>query len=450
MHNLRRSFGVAVLAITVFLAGGLGVWRTTKPAPGIAAPLPTDGLGAVAAPAASIEQAIANLQARIAADPSDAHSLASLGLAYSQEAVRTADPSYYPRAEEALRRSLALQPDDNAEALIGMGIISLARHDFTGGVQWGRRALQLSPDAAHVLGVIGDGQLELGRYRRAFATFATMVRSRPDIASYARVSYARELQGNIAGALEAMQLAEQAAGTPQDAAWVSHQIGELYFRSGRLNRAERAYGRSVALSPTFVPGRAGLAKLAWARGRIDQAIRGYRWVVARYPLPEHVIALGDLYAIDGRPRRSSDEYELARAEAELFRANGVNVDVELALFEADHGDPEAALADARAGWRSRRSIHAADALAWALYRNGRYQQAAQLERLALRLGTQDASYFFHAGMIARRLGQVNSAEHLLMRARAINPNFSILYADQARRVLGRLNAEGTSAPSSRP
>ena len=126
------------------------------------------------------------------------------------------------------------------------------------------------------------------------------------------------------------------------------------------------------------------------RGHVDHAIRGYRRVVARYPLPEHVIALGDLYTIEGRTAQADDAYALARAEAALFRSNGVNVDVELALFEADHGEPVAALDDARAGWRSRRSIHAADALAWALYRNGRSRTAARLERQALRLGTQDA------------------------------------------------------------
>ena len=151
------------------------------------------------------------------------------------------------------------------------------------------------------------------------------------------------------GALATMRQAADAAGTPDDAAWVSYQIGELSFRSGRLSAAVSAYRRAAALSPTFVPAEAGLAKIAWARGHVDRAIRGYRRVVARYPLPEHVIALGDLYTIEGRTAQADDAYALARAEAALFRSNGVNVDVELALFEADHGEPVAALADARAG-----------------------------------------------------------------------------------------------------
>ena len=298
---------------------------------------------------------------------------------------------------------------------------------------------QANPDAAHILGVIGDGQLELGHYRRAFATFDRMVSMRPDVASYARISYARELRGDVPGALATMHRAADAAGTPDDAAWVSYQIGELSVPERPSGRGRlRDTGRAAALSPTFLPAEAGLAKIAWARGHIDRAIRGYRQVVARYPLPEHVIALGDLYAIQGRTAQADDAYALARAEAALFRSNGVNVDVELALFEADHGDPEAALTDARAGWRSRHSIHAADALAWALYRNGRPASAARFERQALRLGTQDALSYFHAGMIAMRLGDRETARRLLGHALAINPHFSILYAVPAQRTLARL------------
>ena len=440
MRTMHRSIGVAALAATLFLVGGLVAWRPTPDTARVAPPMAADALIAPLATSASLDRTVAELQAHLTAEPSDARSFALLGAAYSQQALRTADPSYYPRAEEALRRSLELQPADNVAALVGMGVIALARHDFAGGLRWGRRARHLNPDSAHILGVIGDGQLELGRYRQAFATFDRMARMRPDIASYARVSYARELQGDVRRALETMRAAEQAAGTPDDAAWVSHQIGELYFRSGRLRPAAQAYRRSAALAPAFIPARAGMAKVAWARGKIDRAIHGYRWVVRRFPLPEHVIALGDLYAIAQRTAAARDAYALAHAEARLFRANGVNVDVELALFEADHGDPIAALADARAGWRSRHSVHAADALAWAQYRNGRYARAARYERMALRLGTQDASFLFHAGMIQRALGHRKAAARYLGAALATNPYFSILHAARAGRIAQRLTA----------
>jgi tetratricopeptide (TPR) repeat protein len=426
-----------MIAATLLVAfAATGIFRSLRP--DRRATTSSDALVEPIAAATSLEQTIDALQTHLNTQPDDAHALATLGLAYSQEAVHAGDPSYYPKAVEALQRSLALQPDGNVDAMIGMGVVANARHDFAEGVRWGRAAKALEPDTAHILGVIGDGLLELGRYRAAFSMFDRMVRMRPDVASYARLSYARELRGDVAGASEAMTRAFRAAGTPDDAAWVSSQIGDLYFRSGRLAAAEHAYDRSVALSPTYVPPHAGLAKIAWARGDVDRAIRGYRWVVARYPLPEHVVALGDLETAAGRERQAANAYELARTEAQLFRSNGVNVDVEQAVFEADHGDPATAVADARAGWAARHSIGAADALGWALYREARYGEAARYARFALHLGTLDATYLFHAGMIAERLGERADARRDLSRALAINPRFSILGAAIAQRTLGRL------------
>jgi tetratricopeptide (TPR) repeat protein len=446
MRTLGRTAIAALVAVTLVVIAGLGVFRQLRA--DARGPVPsTSALDAPIVPGATLDQTIASLQAHLAAAPDDAHGFAELGLAYSAQATRTGDPTYYPKAEQALQTSLSIQPDDNPDALIGMGVVANAKHDFADGVRYGRQALALEPDAAHILGVIGDGQLELGRYPQAFATFQRMVRMRPDIASYARISYARELRGNTAGARSAMQRALRAAGSPDDAAWVSYQLGGLYLRSGCVGRAAHAFRQSEALSPTYVPPHAGLARIAWERGDVDGAIRGYRWVVARLPLPEHVIALGDLYTIAGRSRQADDAYALARTEATLFRANGVNVDVELALFEADHGDATTALADAKAGWMARHSINAADAIAWASYRSGRYRSAARYERSALHLSTRDALYRYHAGMIDLRLGAGGAARRNLTIALAIDPDFSILYAARAQRSLDGLT-RGADATSS--
>ncbi len=437
MHTLRRTATAVLVALALVVVAGIGVFRQLRA--DARGPVPsTSALDAPIVPTASLDQTIADLQAHLTASPDDAHGYAELGLAYSAQAAHTGDPTYYPQAEEALQRSLTIQPDDNADALIGMGVVANAKHDFADGVRWGRQALAIEPDAAHILGVISDGQLELGRYPQAFATFGRMVRMRPDIASYARVSYARELQGNTRGALAAMHRALLAAGSPDDAAWVSYQLGGLYLRTGRIGKAAHVFRQSEALSPTYVPPHAGLARVAWERGNLDAAIRGYRWVVARLPLPEHVITLGDLYTVAGRTKQADDAYALAATEATLFRANGVNVDVELALFEADHGDPAAALADAKAGWAARHSINAGDALAWASYRSGRYRSAARYERWPLHLGTRDALYRYHAAMIELRSGERDAARRDLAHALAIDPHFSILYASSARRTLDRL------------
>jgi tetratricopeptide (TPR) repeat protein len=159
--------------------------------------------------------------------------------------------------------------------------------------------------------------------------------------------------------------------------------------------------------------------------------------VARSPLPDYVVALGDLLWSTGDRSGAREQYGLARAEAALFRANGVNVDLELALFDADHGRPGPALRAARAEWTRRHSIHVADAYAWALHAAGRDMEALGYERRALALGTRSALFRYHLGMIELALGRDAAGIADLRAALRINPNFSILGPSVARSALMR-------------
>jgi tetratricopeptide (TPR) repeat protein len=400
----------------------------------------TSALLAPAAPPGSLEASISALQDRLRAIPDDWRGLASLGLAYVAQARATADPSWYPKAEGVLRESLRLRGRDNVEALLGLGALALARHDFSAALEHGRAALAVDPYDADVYGLIGDAQLELGRYDEAFATFQTMVDTRPGLASYARVSYARELLGDVPGAIEAMELAFDAAGSPADAAWAAHQLGGLELGRGSVAAAAGWFEWGLGLAPAYVPNLAGLAKVAWARGDVELAIARYERVVAAYPSVEHVSALGDLYASTGREDLAAEQFAVVEAGRQIAEASGVNADLEVALFAADHGDPEAALAAAEAEWARRRSVHVGDAYAWALFANGRYAEAAAMMDRALELGTRNATFLFHAGMIQRELGHDAAARRLLAAAVETDPHFSILYAPVAERVLAELEA----------
>ena len=132
---------------------------------------------------------------------------------------------------------------------------------------------------------------------------------------------------------------------------------------------------------------------------------------------------------------------MIEASRRLLAANGVNTDLEIAIYDADHGDPARALEAARDEWARRRSVHVADALAWALYVNGRPEEAARYAGRALSLGTRNATFLFHAGMIERALGDDARALELLREALAVNPHFSILHAPTAERVVARLEAD---------
>jgi tetratricopeptide (TPR) repeat protein len=443
MHRIARIGIVGAVATALFLAGGVGVFRASRSDDGArAATAVGSRADGVTDPSVGgggdLGDAIAALQQRLTDVPGDWRGFASLGLAYVQQARVTADPSYYPKAQGVLRRSLGLHPHGNEEALVGLAALAAARHDFAAALRFGERARAVNPYDGNVYGVIGDAQVELGRYEAAFATFQTMVDTKPGLSSYSRVSYARELQGNVSGAIDSMQAARQVAGTPADVAWASHQLGELFFNGGRFARAEREYRRGLQADPAYVPNEVGLAKTAWARGDVTAAIDGYADAVRRFPTPEYVAALGDLYARIGDHVMAERQYDLERAEAELFAANGVNTDLELALFDADHGNPKAALRAARDEWRRRTSVHVADALAWALHVNGRDAQAARYASRARSLGTRNALFLYHAGMIQRALGHEANARNLLETALRTNPAFSIMHAPIARHALASL------------
>jgi Flp pilus assembly protein TadD len=138
--------------------------------------------------------------------------------------------------------------------------------------------------------------------------------------------------------------------------------------------------------------------------------------------------------VTGRPALARRQYALIGAIERLLRANGVKTDLEIALFQVDHGIAlRHALQRARVGRAERPSIDGDDVLAWALARNGRCAEALPYSRHALRLGTQDALKLFHRGMIERCLGHAGEARAWFHRALALNPHFSLLWASVAKR-----------------
>jgi tetratricopeptide (TPR) repeat protein len=396
MRTIGKAAAAAAMVVALLVAGALAFVRSPGETPQVPARTAiTSTLLVPAVAAGSLDGTIASLQVRLKALPQDWRGYASLGLAYVAQARVTGDPSWYPKAEGVFARSIRLNGDGNVEGT-------------------------------------------LGRYDRAFDAFQTMVDTRPDLASYARVAYARELVGDVRGAERAMRMAFDAAGTPSDSAWSAYQLGELAFGSGHVASAREWYRRGLGLDPSYVPNLAGLAKVAWASGDDELAIARYTDVVARYPSAEFVVALADLYRVTGQADLADQQEAVVDAMHRLATANGVNVDLELALFDADHGDPAGALTAARAEWARRQSVHVADAYAWALYANGRYARAASLEDRALALGTRSALFLYHAGMIRLELGDEAGARRYLSRALATNPNFSILHAADAARVLSDL------------
>jgi tetratricopeptide (TPR) repeat protein len=379
---------------------------------------------------------VVSLQHELESRPDDAHAWGLLGLAYQQRAREVADPSYYPKSEGALRRALRLAPNDLV-ATSGLVSLALSRHRFREALRLARQAHALSPTTAQTYGLLGDAELELGRYQQAFADFDRLAGLKPSLAAYSRVSYARELLGRLGDAIAAMQQALDAAtGEAEPTAWTRVQLGKLYWSTGRLGAAAAQYRAALAVVPGYVHALDALAQVEGAHGRLGHAIALERRAVAQTPLPQFVGYLGDLYSAAGRPVLARRQYALVDVIGRLFAANGVKTDLETALFRTDHGIRLRETLDlARLARNERPSIDGDDVLAWTLERNGRCGEALRYSKRSLRLGTKDALKLFHRGMIERCLGHTAEGNRFLRRALALNPHFSLLWAPVARRAL---------------
>lgn len=433
--RLRLLCGAAAVFAAALAALLGGVLRHDAPAAAADA-LPT----AVAAElqkgfaAGDTQSEIAGLQGELRTSPHNVKALDTLGLAYQQRVRETGDASFYGTADGVLHKALRLSPRDLI-ATAGLGQLALSRHRFREALAYGMRARALSPTTAGVYGVIGDAELELGRYRPAFAAFDRMAALKPSVASYARISYARELLGRPVGAEYAMQLAASAAvGEKEASSWTHVQLGLLYLGHARPGRALRELRVALALDPNYYIALDGMAQVQAALGHPRQAIGYARAAVDRVPLPAQVALLGDLYAATGQRGLAQQQYGLIAVIEKLLAANGVRNDLDIALFDADHriALPHA-LELAKKGYVSRPSIFGDDVLGWVLARNGQCRSALRYSTRSLRLGTQDALKFFHRGWIAACLGRKDESSSWYRRALALNPQFSILWAPVARK-----------------
>jgi tetratricopeptide (TPR) repeat protein len=389
----------------------------------------------VPATSQSTDARIASLQAAVKAQPRRARGYAALAQAYLQKVRETGDASYYKRAGAVLETALRLNPR-SADATVVAGTLALARHDFRGALALGRRARTLAPDLAAPYSVLVDALIELGRYDQAGRALQRWVDIKPTLASYARVSYWRELHGDLDGALVAMRAALSAGGdVAENGAYVQTLLGNLEFQRGHVHSAALAYRAALARFAGYVPAIAGLARVDAARGDLDPAVRRYRRVVARLPLPEYVVGLGEAELAQGRTAAARRDLALVGAEERLLKAAGVDTDVDLAVFEATHGSPTRAVGLARRAWTAAPSVRSSDALGWALTRAGRPREGLRQSMLALRLGSRDAMFLYHAAVAAHALGRDGAAKRWLERALAGNPRFSPLFGPRAERLL---------------
>jgi len=432
LSKATAAVAAAVLTAAALLLGGAlsasGTSRGRSPGHGQSEQL------AAGFAAGDTQSLVLQLQAGLRSRPGNVRGLDLLGLAYQQRARETGDPSYYVKAQGVLDRARRAAPND-LMATSGLASLALSRHRFGLALRLGREALTISPTTAIGYGETGDALLELGRYREAFAAFDTMAGLKPGVSSYARVAYARELEGRFDAARDALLLARDAAADEKEpTAWTDTQLGKLELSRGRFSVAAGYLHQALRVFPGYVYALDALAQVEAARGHLRHATALERRAVETIPLPQFVGLYGDLLHVTGHDRTARIQYQTEAGIRRLLAANGVKTDLETALFDVDHGIRlHATLRLARLAQRERPSIDGDDVLAWALERNGRCDEALHYSRLALRLGTQDSAKFFHRAMIERCLGR--DPRPWARKAVALNPYFSLLWAPTLRRTV---------------
>ncbi|MDW5326611.1 tetratricopeptide repeat protein [Plantactinospora sp. KLBMP9567] len=427
-----RSLVVLGLA-TVLLLGVGGVL-------GLRAPAPAAVTGEVVPRVDRLAVTIDRAQEQLRRVPGDHRSWAALGLAYLEKSRITADPSWFGKAEGALRRSLAVRPDGNDPALAGLGALANARHDFAGAARHARQALRMNPYSAEAYAVLADAETQLGRADAATEAVQHLLDLRPGLTALTRAAYDREQRGRISEATALLRRALDTALDPADVAFCRYQLGELAWNAGDLAGAEREYAAGSAADPGYLPLLQGRAKVAAARGRPDQAVAGYADLTARSPTPGYLLEYADLLDAAGRPAEADAQRELAHAAHQLFTANGGTDALTGAALALARSRPAEALTLARREWQRRQFAEVADLLGWALHANGRHAEALGYARRAESLGARNARYAYHLGMIELALGDRAAARRDLGRALDVNPHFSTLDAPAAARALAGLGS----------
>ncbi|HSL41985.1 MAG TPA: tetratricopeptide repeat protein [Anaerolineales bacterium] len=389
-----------------------------------------------------VEETIRFFQARIKKNPQDAVSYHLLAAQYVRQARETGDVAGYQRAETALKEALRLAPN-YGQANASLASVHYAQHDFLPALELAQQVYEKNPKITDALATIGDAQLALGYYREAEAAYRELSEKVATPPVLARLAALEELKGNPETALELMHRAAegavQAGGTQESVAWYVLRVGDMYFNMGQYKQAGNHYEAALRIFDNYHLALAGLGKVRAAQSRYEEAIDYYERAIQMVPQPEYLAALGDLYSMTSHPEQAQLQYRTVEYIGKLAGLNQQIYNRQLANFYSDHDlHLKEALRLALAELDVRKDIYGYDAAAWAQYKNDHFEEAQALMAHALSLGTRDARLYYHAGMIEHALGNDQAARNLLEEALSINPQFSVLEAEEARRTLETL------------
>ncbi|PZT69380.1 hypothetical protein DN402_21545 [Streptomyces sp. SW4] len=452
-RRVRRAL-VASAAAGAVLGGVLVLapWEreaAPPPAPGPAALARSAVTGGAPAALSDLAVLIDEHEARLRERPRDAASWAVLGAAYLELGRRTADAGQYPRARRALESALRHRPRD-ARALEAMASLAVARRDFPAARKWAEAARDAAPRRWTAQAVLAEAYTGLGKHEAVAKALERMTELGSGPAVKARAAAVYRDMGWREDAAAQISDAAAAAATPAQRAAYLEQAGRLALERGDRETALRHFQEALRTDPDLRAAQAGQGRALAALGRTSEALAAYRAALAKQPRAEWALELGELYESLGLDQAARVQYGLLRDRVRRAAAAGVDEELVLGRFEADHGDAWAAVRRLRAEWKRQPATEVADALGWALYRAGEYEEALPYAVRATEGeqggGVRSALYAFHRGMVERKLERYGAARRHLQEALRIDPYFSPLGVPEARRALDRLGEPSVEDP----
>lgn len=383
---------------------------------------------------------------KIEKNPADIKSLVTLAGIYLQEARITGNFNYYNKAALKCIASVLQKDPKNFEALTFKTTILLSQHNFADGLNEANQLQKLYPYNAYVYGLMVDGNVEMGNYKEAFEAADKMISIRPDIRSYSRIAYLREIHGDIPGAIEAMKMAVD-AGAPGDenTEWCRVQLGKLYEKIGKMKDAEMHYTVAVTNRQNFPYALSGLASIAAWKKEYTKALALYQQ--ADSLIPDHTFkeGIGAIYALTGQTEKAKQVAEEILNYMKQFSGNtdkkeGQNEDHEMAHAYMGVGNYDKALEYALLEQSRRPSnIEVNETVAVVYYNKGDFEKALPYLERALKTNCKNPELLCHAGLIYAKAGKAKEAQQFLHEALKNDPNIPVDMKEDAEKTLSSLH-----------
>ncbi len=372
--------------------------------------------------------AIQKLLSDLRRNPDNIKSKMQLAFAYIQESRETGNHGYYDKAASQLIDEILEKKPNDYEALCAKATILLSQHHFAEALTTGNQIIKENSHSAYGYGVLTDAHVELGNYKEAIKSADEMISKRPDIRSYSRVSYLREIFGDYEGAIEAMKMAVQ-SGIPgmEQTEWARAYIGHLYEMIGKYEEASEQYQLSLYHRPHYAFGLAGMGRIEKAKQNYSEAVKYFS--NAKFTIKDYAFydECADVYRAMQKPDSADNELReaidmlSAGNEKESNSVHGHYSDRELALLYLKKYRYDLALQHALTEYNRRpKNIDVNQTLAWVRYRRGEYAEANKHIDVALGTNSKNPLLLFQAGLIKSMSGNLTEGKKLLQQSLTIN------------------------------